>query len=87
MFSSVDGGATWKNISSATKLNGTCMFSTLDASGTLHVVSGGSRDLWSWRNGRWRTVRVELDWAHAPHAVGFDPGNPAHLSPSAMAGD
>ncbi len=56
VFSSVDGGATWKNISSASKLDGTCMFSTLDASGTLHVVSGGSRDLWSWRNGRWRTV-------------------------------
>jgi BNR/Asp-box repeat len=79
VFSSLDGGATWNNISAATKLDGTCMFSTLDTSGTLHVVSGGSRDLWSWRNGRWRTVRVELDWARAPHAVGFDPGNPARL--------
>ena len=39
VFTSVDGGATWKNISSATKLEGTCMFSTIDTAGTLHVLS------------------------------------------------
>ena len=64
-----DGGATWKNISAGTKLEGTCLFSTLDTAGVLHVVSAGSRDLWSWRDGTWRKRNVALDWERTPHAA------------------
>lgn len=75
VFQSNDGGATWSNISLGTKLERTCGWSTLDAKGILHVVSGGSRDLWSWESGQWRTQRVQLDWDRTPFSVAFDPRN------------
>ena len=75
VLQSNDGGATWGNISLGTKLEGTCGWSTLDAKGILHVVSGGSRDLWSWESGQWRTQRVQLDWDRTPFSVAFDPRN------------
>jgi photosystem II stability/assembly factor-like uncharacterized protein len=76
---SEDGGANWKNLSAGTKLDGKCMFSTMDASGTLCVVAGGSRDVWSYRSGGWRKMRIELEWKRPPHALAFDPNNPARI--------
>ena len=76
---SSDGGATWKSISAGTKLEGVCMFSTVDASGVLHVVAGGSRELWTWVNGGWRQRTVVLDWERTPHAVAFDPRKPNRI--------
>ena len=74
-----DGGATWTNISAGTKLEGTCLFSTLDSAGVLHVVSAGSRDLWSWRDGNWQQRNVALDWERTPHAVACDARNPDRI--------
>ncbi len=76
---SSDGGATWRNISAGTKLDGTCLFSTLDTAGALHVVSAGSRDLWSWRDGNWQKRIVALDWERTPHAVACDLRNPNRI--------
>ena len=78
VFKSGDGGQTWANITSGTKLSGHAGQSTLDQSGTLYVAQKDSKVYWKYSDDKWGAP-VSLNLWDGVQNVAVDPSNARRL--------